>query len=92
MRSAKSRRAWSPRECRTVERRQDIADANQKLEDKAKEHGGRPEKTKPPAQPELRRPAPAKLRRVENLLVVPDAERACPDCGSARKCIAHETT
>ena len=71
---------------------QDAAAANQKLQDAADQHGGRPERTKPPRQPPVRRPAPAKLRRVDNPIAVPAEERACPDCGAVRKCIAHETT
>ena len=70
----------------------DVADAQKKLEDAAEEHGGRPDKTKPPAQPPVRRPPPSRLRRVDNPIAVPDAERPCPVCGVVRRCIAHETT
>ena len=69
-----------------------LADANATLEKAAEENGGRPERTKPPRQPALRRKPSSKLRRVENLIPVPAAERACPVCGAARKCIAHEVT
>lgn len=68
-----------------------LADANEKLKQAAKA----PEKLaapKPPKQPALRRPIPDHLRRVENIIPVPDAERACPFCGKERKCIDHDVT
>lgn len=43
-------------------------------------------------QPPLRRPLPAHLRRVDNPITVPEAQRPCPSCGSARKCIGHDVT
>ena len=46
----------------------------------------------PRAQPPLRKPPPANLRRVDNPIRVPDAERACPGCGKARACIGHDVT
>ena len=68
------------------------AQANQKLEKAARENAGRPEATRPPPQPALRRkPSPA-LRRVDNPIAVPEGERPCPICGALRKCIAHEIT
>jgi len=70
----------------------DLEKANKDLEDAAKEHGGRPERTKPPKQPALRRPIPQSLPRVENRIPVPEGERACPTCGKERKCVAHEKT
>jgi len=69
-----------------------LADANRALEKTAEEHSGRPERTQPLKQPPVRRKPSPKLRRVDNSLPVPDGERACPVCGSVRKCIAHETT
>lgn len=68
------------------------AEANRQLEDAAKEHGGRPDKTKPPRQPARRRPPSPKLRRVENPIPVPAEERPCPNCGKERRCLFHETT
>jgi transposase len=47
---------------------------------------------KPRRQPPLRKPLPPHLRRVDNLLAVPETERACPRCGAARACIGHEVT
>lgn len=47
---------------------------------------------RPPKQPPVRRPPPANLRRVENILPVPDGDRRCPVCGGARACIGHEVT
>ncbi len=69
-----------------------LAEANNKLEQAAQQNGGRPETTKPPKQPALRREPSPKLRRVDNPIPVPEAERACPVCGALRKCITHEVT
>jgi len=35
---------------------------------------------------------PDNLRRVENIIRVPDAQRPCPYCGKERKCIDHDVT
>ena len=43
-------------------------------------------------QPVLRRLIPAGLRRIDHFIAVPAAERPCPQCGSERKCIGHDTT
>lgn len=69
-----------------------LDDANKKLEEAAKNHGGRPEKPKPPKQPPVRRPPPPELPRVENKILVPVDERPCPTCGGERKCVCFETT
>lgn len=69
-----------------------LGDADQKLEDSANANGGRPEGPKPPPRPPLRRPPPPGLRRVKNPIDVPQEERACPQCGSDRRCVFHETT
>ena len=50
------------------------------------------ETEEPPKQPPSRKPAPPKLRRVENVLQVPEAERPCPKCGRVRDCIWHDIT
>ncbi len=68
------------------------AEANRQLEQAAAQHGGRPETTKPPKQPAVRRRPPPELRRVANPIPVPAAERACPSCGKERRCVFHETT
>lgn len=47
-------------------------------------------KTRPPRQPHSRSPAPPHLRRVDNPLLVPEAQRPCPRCGSERACIGHD--
>ncbi|MBI5422436.1 MAG: IS66 family transposase [Opitutae bacterium] len=39
-----------------------------------------------------RRPLPAHLPRVNNIIPVPDAQRPCPLCGAPRKCIGHDVT
>ena len=51
-----------------------------------------PQTGKPPPQPHTRTPAPAQLRRVDNPIVVPTAQRACPTCGTERVCIGHDVT
>ena len=50
------------------------------------------ETKEPRRQPRLRRPVPGNLRRVDNPLPVPAAERPCPLCGLERECFDHETT
>lgn len=47
---------------------------------------------RPPRQPGGRTPAPAHLRRVDNPILVPAEQRACPRCGADRVCIDHEVT
>jgi transposase len=69
-----------------------LAEANRALQETCEQHGGRPERTKPEKQPAVRRKPSAKLRRVDNPIAVPEAERPCPACGTLRRCIAHETT
>lgn len=49
-------------------------------------------RTNPARQPRLRQPAPAHLRRIDNLIAVPPAERACPKCGKERECFGHDVT
>ena len=46
----------------------------------------------PKQPPPLRRAPSANLRRVDNPIAVPAAERACPKCGKERACIGHDTT
>jgi transposase len=66
--------------------------ADQKLRDSSGVDQKEEKKTKPPKQPSLRKPAPAHLRRIENLISVPASERGCPKCGNERVCIGHEVT
>jgi len=40
--------------------------------------------TRPPRQPANRTAAPAHLRRLDNPILVPPAQRACPRCGTER--------
>ena len=70
----------------------ELAKADRGLETATKEHGGRTKPVRPPRQPPVRHPPPPGLRRVENLIPVPQEERACPKCGKDRFCIGHETT
>jgi transposase len=48
--------------------------------------------TNPARQPRLRQPAPPHLRRIDNPIAVPAAERACPKCGKERECYGHDVT
>jgi transposase len=50
------------------------------------------ETEQPPPQPPARKPAPPELRRMENVIAVPEAERPCPKCGQPRECIGHDVT
>ena len=62
---------------------------DEKAHDEAVERLTTPE---PDKRPPSRNPLPDHLERVDNTLVVPDDERACPRCGEERKCIGHERT
>lgn len=44
---------------------------------------------RPKASP-LKKPLPAELPRRDNVIVVPEAERACPCCGTERAVIGHD--
>lgn len=48
--------------------------------------------TRPPRQPANRAPAPDHLRRVDNPILVPAVQRACPQCGAERACVGHDVT
>ena len=52
----------------------------------------KPESPKPPRGGRERKPLPANLRRIENEIRVPDAQRPCPRCGGERACIGHDVT
>jgi transposase len=69
-----------------------LANANETLQAKADDNGGRSTPARPPKQPPVRRPIPPGLRRIDNPIAVPASERPCPVCGKDRECIAHETT
>ncbi len=62
------------------------------IDDGAKEDPETKETKEPKKQPPLRKAPPPELRRIENLLRVPDAERPCPVCGAERECIGHDVT
>jgi transposase len=49
-------------------------------------------RTRPPRQPGNRAAPPAHLRRVDNPILVPADQRACPICGTERVCIGHDST
>jgi transposase len=71
----------------------DLGDADAKLRGASGSDAGSdgtPEK--PPRQPPLRKAPPANLRRVDNPIAVPEAERACPACGAERARIGEDLT
>src|ERR1017187_9168524 len=74
---------------------EELASANEQvreasgIDQRNAETGDVPKKKR---QPGLRRPIPSGLRRIDNLIAVPATERPCPQCGSERKCIGHDTT
>lgn len=74
----------------------DLDAANGRLRDAAAAGGtGDPsssDQTRPARQPPVRRPPPPQLRRIDNPIAVPKAERACPTCGAERECIGHDVT
>jgi transposase len=73
----------------------ELSSANEKLREASeidKRGGENNEGPKDKAQPPMRRPIPAGLRRVENPIAVPAQERLCPQCGAERKCIGHDVT
>lgn len=73
----------------------ELEEANKKLRDASgiDELAAKATDVKPAKpQPTPRKPPPANLRRVENLIPVPDAERSCPQCGQLRGCIGHDVT
>jgi len=53
---------------------------------------GEPETEEPAPQPPHRKRPSKELRRIENRILVPEAERACPRCGGVRECIGHDVT
>src|SRR5687767_18576 len=62
-------------------------ESRQEADKKLREASGIDEKATPPAQsekskkqPPLRRPLPQNLRRVDNTIAVPQAQRPCPAC------------
>jgi len=54
--------------------------------------GKKPHKKKTPQQPRSRQPFPPGLRRIDNPIQVPAAQRPCPICGNERTCIGHDVT
>jgi transposase len=75
----------------------DLDQANDKLRGqsgidvKARNDAGT-ESSRPPKQPPVRQPAPPNLPRKDNPILVPAAERPCPQCGLERECIGHDVT
>jgi transposase len=69
-----------------------LAEANEKLRAATEPQAEKKKTPSPPKQPPVRRPPPPELRRVKNLIAVPESQRACPVCGAARICIGHEIT
>ena len=52
----------------------------------------KPDEEKPKKPPPRRRPLPPELPRVDNPILVPNAERPCPRCGGERHNCGYETT
>jgi transposase len=82
-----------------TEGEKELDEANEKLraasslDDKRHEDSEQEPLTRQPKrQPQLRRPIPAHLRRVDNPIPVPDEQRPCPQCGAERNCIGHDMT
>jgi len=77
------------------EEAEDLRTANEKLQEAAhaRQKAAAAEAAEKPAkQPPMRRPPPPELRRVINKIPVPEAKRACPQCGGERECIGHDVT
>jgi transposase len=77
------------------ESHEELNEANARLREKSgiDEKESEEAKTeKPRRQPPLRRPIPSHLRRIENIILVPKEERACPTCGALRECMGHDVT
>ncbi len=51
-----------------------------------------PTTAEPKRSPRVRKPFPPNLRRIENIIPVPDEERSCPKCGAKRQCIGHDVS
>ena len=66
--------------------------ASSGLDEKQRQDEAKAAEAKQPRQPQVRRPLPAHLRRVDNPIPVPEAQRACPGCGAPRTCIGHDVT
>ena len=53
---------------------------------------GEPMTAEPKRSPQVKKPFPQNLRRIENVIPVPDEERSCPKCGAQRLCIGHDVS
>jgi transposase len=75
----------------------ELNEANEKLRaasglDEKRGLDQEPRTRKPKRQPPLRNPIPENLRRVDNLIRVPEDQRPCPRCGAERQCAGHDVT
>jgi transposase len=70
----------------------DDADSKLRAASGIDERAAEPATEPPPSQPRVRTPIPDHLRRVDNPIAVPAAERPCPRCGAERMCIGHDVT
>lgn len=66
--------------------------ASSGIDEKQRQDEARAVEGKKPRQAQARRPLPAHLPRVKNIIPVPEAQRPCPVCGVARTCIGHDVT
>jgi transposase len=72
-----------------------LDDADTKLRNSSGIDNPKPEDAKtgrPIRQPRSRTPTPDHLRRIPNVIPVPERERACPNCCGERACIGHDVT
>jgi transposase len=70
----------------------DVTEADAKLREAAALAPKSDAEVKTKRQPPLRKPPPANLRRIDNLIRVSDAELPCPRCGRIRTCIGYDET
>lgn len=82
----------------SVETNPTLAEADAKLrassglDEKQRQDEAKAAEAKKPREAPARRPFPAHLPRVENIISVPEAHRPCPLCGAMRTCIGHDLT
>lgn len=70
----------------------EMIEANTKLLDASKVDDEPEPMTRPKRQPALRKPLPEHFPRVDNVIRVPEQDRACPKCSKERTCIGHDVT
>lgn len=66
--------------------------ASSGLDEKQRQDEAKAAEGKKPRQPQVRKPLPAHLPRVSNLIPVAEPQRPCPLCGAPGACIGHDVT